>query len=142
MTAPSAADADADAPRLYAGSAAYARSGARVLTIGNFDGVRQGHRRLPDAVRRRAAPRGADRRLRAIRRRGGAHQHHQPRICPWPDKITLLGTPASTTWSLSGSPGPSPSTLRWFADVVLGQRINPGPSSSATARFGRAQAAP
>lgn len=82
-------------PRVFAGSVAYpSPSPGPVLTIGNFDGVHQGHRVLIDAVVSRARQLNApacvytfDPPPRVVL----APEHHRPRIQPWTDRVQELG---------------------------------------------------
>jgi riboflavin kinase / FMN adenylyltransferase len=100
-----------------------------VLTIGNFDGLHLGHRHLLAQVRARADALGApvavytfDPPPRVVL----APQHHQPRICPWPDKVAMLGEAGVDVVVLERfTRAFAQHPAEWFADEILGRRIRP-----------------
>ncbi len=138
-------------PRVFAGSAAYARHRASsaapgpVLSIGNFDGVHRGHRHLLAQVVEEARQRGVpaavytfDPPPRAVL----APSLRQPRITAWPDRVRLLGELGIDhviieRFSRAFAQHPP----AWFADEVLAQRIAPvAMIVGYDFRFGRARA--
>ncbi len=144
----SVAPAVADLPRplLFPGSTAAASVQTRpVLTIGNFDGVHIGHQHLLGFVRDRAAALGApvcvytfDPPPRVVL----APQHHQPRICTWPDKVRLLGENGVDQVVLERfTRAFAQHPPEWFATEILGKRLNPRAIVVGyDFRFGRARA--
>ena len=117
-------------PLLLAGSAAVPAHLQRpVLTIGNFDGLHRGHRHLLARVQARATEMGApvavytfDPPPRVVL----APQHHQPRICPWPDKVAMLGEAGVDVVVLERfTRAFAQHPPEWFADEILGRRIRP-----------------
>lgn len=117
-------------PEVYAGSAAYVCKGPRpVLTMGNFDGLHQGHRhlisRLVACARARQVPACVytfDPPPRVVL----APTRHQPRIQSWTDKVRIMGelgvdqvVVERFTRSFARHP-PS-----WFVEEILGRRIDP-----------------
>lgn len=137
--------------RVFAGSAAYAahrRASAApgpVLSIGNFDGVHRGHRHLLAQVVEDARQRGVpaavytfDPPPRAVL----APSQRQPRITAWPERVRLLGELGIDhviieRFSRAFAQHPP----EWFADEVLGARIQPTAMIVGyDFRFGRARA--
>lgn len=122
----------APAPTIFAGSAAYAaqRGAARpVLTIGNFDGVHLGHQRLLGEVLRRARDRGQPAAVYTFDpppRRVLAPAHAQPQLTDWSDRARLLGDFGVQHVIIERfSRAFAQHTPEWFAQEVLGQRVNP-----------------
>ena len=117
-------------PRIFAGSAAYPSEGPRpVLTIGNFDGLHQGHRHLVAQLVERARQIGVpscvytfDPPPRVVL----APTRHQPRIQTWPDKVRIMGelgvdqvVVERFTRAFARHPP------RWFVEEILGRRVVP-----------------
>lgn len=133
-------------PRLFAGSAAVPANLPRpVLTIGNFDGLHRGHRHLLAQVRAEAQRLGApvwvytfDPPPRVVL----APQHRQPRICPWPEKVAMLGTAGVDVVVLERfTRAFAQHPADWFADEIIGRRLRPrAVVVGYDFRFGRARA--
>jgi riboflavin kinase/FMN adenylyltransferase len=117
-------------PRVFAGSASYpSLAPGPVLTIGNFDGVHQGHQYLISAVVERAQALSApacvytfDPPPRVVL----APDRHQPRIQPWTDRVQDLGRLGVDeviierfTRAFAQHPP------EWFVEEILGRRIRP-----------------
>ena len=116
--------------QIFAGSNAYPSEGPRpVLTIGNFDGLHNGHRhlisRLVECARSMGLPSCVytfDPPPRVVL----APTRHQPRIQTWPDKVRIMGelgvdqvvVERFTRSFARHPPG-------WFVDEILGRRIAP-----------------
>lgn len=117
-------------PRLFAGSEAVPENLPRpVLTIGNFDGLHLGHQHLLDRVREEAKALGApvwvytfDPPPRVVL----APQHRQPRICPWPEKVAMLGSAGVDVVVLERfTRAFAQHPADWFADEIIGRRLRP-----------------
>jgi riboflavin kinase/FMN adenylyltransferase len=133
-------------PEIFAGSAAYVvPSPAPVLSVGNYDGLHLGHRHLLARLVEQAQSMGApacvytfDPPPRVVL----APQQHQPRIQSWPDKVRILGELGIDQviverFSRSFAQHPP----QWFAEEVLGRRIQPSAMVLGyDFRFGRARA--
>jgi len=131
--------------QLFAGSAAYPQPGpGPALTIGNFDGVHQGHQHLLRELVATARSLGVPSCVYTFEpppRVVLAPQQHQPRILPWTDKLRLLSEfgidqviVERFTRPFAQHPAP------WFANVVLARRIRPSALVVGyDFRFGRAR---
>lgn len=117
-------------PRLFAGSEAVPATLPRpVLTVGNFDGLHLGHRHLLNQVRAEADALGApvwvytfDPPPRVVL----APQHRQPRICPWPEKVAMLGSAGVDVVVLERfTRAFAQHPADWFADEIIGRRLRP-----------------
>ena len=136
------------APRIFAGSAAYAEQRGAVhpvLTIGNFDGVHRGHQALLSAVVERARARGVpaavytfDPPPRSVLAPAAA----QPRLTDWSFRAHLLGALGVDHIIIERfTRAFAQHTPEWFALEVLGARLCPAEMVVGyDFRFGKARA--
>jgi riboflavin kinase/FMN adenylyltransferase len=117
-------------PEIFAGSASYpVPSPAPVLSIGNYDGLHQGHRHLLSHLVTQARALGAPAAVYTFDpppRVVLAPQLHQPRIQSWPDKVRImgeLGVDQVIVERFSRAFAQHPP--EWFVSEVLGRRISP-----------------
>jgi riboflavin kinase/FMN adenylyltransferase len=117
-------------PEIFAGSASYpVSSPAPVLSIGNYDGLHQGHRHLLRHLVAQAHALGAPAAVYTFDpppRVVLAPQLHQPRIQSWPDKVRImgeLGVDQVIVERFSRAFAQHPP--EWFVSEVLGRRISP-----------------
>ena len=117
-------------PQIFAGSATYDSHGSPpVVTIGNFDGLHQGHRsliaRLVECAHEMGAPSLVytfDPPPRVVL----APNRRQPRIQSWPDKVQImgeLGVDQVVVERFSRSFARHPPD--WFVEEILRRRLSP-----------------
>ena len=130
-------------PTVIAGSAAFPSNGPRpVLTVGNFDGLHQGHRHLIEALVSQASKIGAPSAVYTFDpppRVVLSPDKRAPRIQSWTDKVRIMGELGVDLVIVERfTPSFAQHPHSWFTDVVLGQRIQPvGLVVGYDFRFGR-----